>query len=152
MARQDANLASEFYVASQVFRLGKLATITLGQVKQIDLVVTDPRKPSRTVTIDVKGLKRKDNWPIGEFPSILRRRDHFYVLVSYLERFGELGIQPDVFIIPSMEIERILSPWSGRKDLKCVLYKTVKGGKYENAWHLLFGEAPKEPPHPPRLA
>lgn len=155
MAREDANLASEFYVASQLFRLelprlGKVATITLGQAKQIDLVVTDPRKPGRTVTIDLKGLKRKDNWPIGELSSILRRRDHFYVLISYLDRFSELGVQPDAFIIPSMmkgipSIERIVSPWSGRPDLKCVGYRTVKGSKYENAWHLLFHEAPRAP-------
>ena len=52
---QNTNLAAEFFVASQLFRLGYTVTITLGNTKEIDLLVAHP--DGRTVTIDVKGLK-----------------------------------------------------------------------------------------------
>ena len=35
----NTNLASEFYVASLLFRLGYAVTITLGHTKEIDLIV-----------------------------------------------------------------------------------------------------------------
>ena len=52
---EDTNLASEFYVASQLYRLGYVTVLTLGHTKEIDLVAIHP--DGRTVTIDVKGLK-----------------------------------------------------------------------------------------------
>lgn len=35
----NTNLAAEFYVASQIFRLGHTVTITYGNTKEIDLIV-----------------------------------------------------------------------------------------------------------------
>ena len=69
----ETNLASEFYVASQIFRLGYNATITLGHTKEIDLVVTHP--DGRFITIDVKGSKWKTSWPLK---LKRKRKDHFF--------------------------------------------------------------------------
>jgi hypothetical protein len=136
MARDKAentNLASEFYVASQLFRLGYVVTITLGHTKEIDLIVAHP--DGRTITIDVKGLKNTTNWPLKP---ILKSKNHFYVLVSYRNKFGNLQSPPDVFIIPSLEVENMLTPWTGRPDVKCVGYRKIKNSKYKDGWHLLF--------------
>lgn len=130
---QNTNLASEFYVASQLLRLGYVVTVTLGHTKEIDLIVAHP--DGRTITIDVKGLKNTTNWPLT--PK-LKRKDHFYVLVSYLNKFDDLNSQPDIFVIPSLEVENVLSLWSGRSDVKCVNYHGIKDSKYKNAWNKLF--------------
>jgi len=134
-SRQDANLPAEFYVASQLFRLGHTVTITLGHTKEIDLIVV--HSDGRTITIDVKGLKNTTNWPIN--PK-LEKEDHFFVLVSYLNKFGDLNIHPDVFVVPSLEIKSLLTPWSGKAHVKQkgVRYRDVKNSKYKNAWELLF--------------
>jgi len=86
----NTNLASEFYVASQLFRLGYEVTITLGHTKEIDLIVINPTN-GKTITIDVKGLKNKSNWPLT--PQ-LKRKDHFYVLVNYCNKFNDLDLNP----------------------------------------------------------
>ncbi len=127
---QNANLASEFYIASQLFRLGYVATLTLGHTKEIDLIVAHE---DRIITIDVKGLKNTTNWPIK---LKLKRDNHFYVLVSYHNQFGNTDFHPEVFVIPSMEIEDLLTNWPN-KSVTCIRYSKLKDSKYRNAWDLL---------------
>ncbi len=130
---QNTNLASEFYVASQLFRLGYMVTLTLGHTKEIDLIVAHP--DGRTITIDVKGLKDTTNWPLQ--PK-LKSKNHFYVLVSYCNKFDDLHSQPAVFVIPSIKVEDVLSAWSGKPNVTCVAYRDIKDGKHKDAWELLF--------------
>jgi hypothetical protein len=113
--------------------MGYIATITFGHTKEIDLIVAHP--DGRKISIDVKGLKNTTNWPIN--PKLIRK-DHFYVLVSYLSKYDDINIPPQVFVIPSSKIKKILGRWSGKPNVRCVNYQKVKDGKYKNAWHLLF--------------
>jgi len=129
----DTNLASEFYIASQLFRLGYVATVTLGHTKEIDLIVVHP--DGRTITIDVKGLRDTTNWPL--IPK-LKSKNHFYILVCYKNKFNDLSFQPEVFVVPSLEIDNIIVPWAGKPDVTCVGYRDVKNSKYKDAWELLF--------------
>lgn len=129
----NTNLASEFYIASQLYRLGCVATLTLGHTKEIDLVVIHP--DGRTVTIDVKGLKNTTNWPLQ--PK-LKSKDHFYILVNYKNKLGNLSFHPEVFVIPSLEADNLLSSWAGKPKVKCIEYKNVKNSRYKDAWDLLF--------------
>ena len=48
---QNTNLAAEFYVASQLFRLGYIVTITLGHTKEIDLIVAHPDDGTHEKTV-----------------------------------------------------------------------------------------------------
>ena len=130
---QNTNLAAEFYVASQLFRMGLTVTLTLGHTKEIDLMVAHP--DGRTVTIDVKGLKNKTNWPIK--PKLISK-SHFFVLVSYINKFKNVEVQPEVFVVPSTQLKALLHGWSGRPDITAVGYTHVKGGRFKDAWPLLF--------------
>jgi hypothetical protein len=132
---QNTNMSSEFYVASQLYRLGYIVTITLGHTKEIDLIVAHP--DGRTITIDVKGLKNRTNWPLK--PKLIRR-DHFYVLVSYIDKYQDISIPPEIFVIPSTRVKSLLGNWTGRPDITAVGYNRVRNGKYKDAWHLLFGK------------
>lgn len=129
---QNTNLASEFFVASQLFRLGYIVTITLGHTKEVDLIVVN--KEGRKVSIDVKGLVGRTNWPLN--PKLIRE-DHFYILITHKDKFNDLNTIPEVYIIPSVEINNLLTKWKNRSG---VTYKTLKNSKYNNAWHLLFSE------------
>ena len=129
----NPNLTSEYFVASQLLRLGYVVTITLGQTKEIDLLVANP--DGRTRTIDVKGLKDTTNWPLK--PK-LRREEHFFVLVNYRGKLTDPSFMPEVFVVPSLEIETLLSPWSGKPEVTCVEYRKIKGSRYQCAWDLLF--------------
>ena len=130
---QDTNLASEFYIASQLYRLGYITVLALGHTKEIDLVAIHP--DGRTATIDVKGLKNTTNWPLQ--PK-LKKKEHFYVLVNYKDKFRDLTFRPEVFVIPSLEVDSLLCSWAGKPEVKCVGYKDVKNSKYRDAWDLLF--------------
>ena len=129
----STNLAAEFFVASQLHRLGYIVTLTLGNTKEVDLLVAHP--DGRKVSIDTKGLKNKTNWPLT--PK-LKRKDHFFALVSYVNHFEDVECQPEVFIIPSVEIDKVLTGWSGSKTVTCVGYSKLKNSKYKKAWPLLF--------------
>lgn len=131
--KQNTNLASEFYIASCIMRLGLTCTITLGHTKEVDLVVANEK--GNTVTVDVKGLKNSTNWPLT---NPLRRRSHFYVFVTYRNKIGDITVSPEVYVVPSTSIIRLLSPWAGRPSLTCVPYSLLRTKvKYRNAWHLI---------------
>jgi hypothetical protein len=130
---ENTNLASEFFVASQLFRLGHIVTITLGHTKEIDLIVTNEN--GHVITIDVKGLKNKTNWPVK--PKLISE-NHFFIFVSYLNKFSELATEPDVFIVPSIRIKRMLGKWSGNPNVTAIEYSKLKNSNYKNAWYLLF--------------
>jgi hypothetical protein len=131
---QATNLASEFFVASQLIRLGCTVTITLGHTKEIDLLVERP--DGETFTVDVKGLRNKTEWPLQPKR---QRQDHFYVLVSYLNKFGDVDVQPEVYIVPSLGVESLLSIWGGEASMRGMSYKRMKEETaYQDAWHLLL--------------
>jgi hypothetical protein len=127
---QNTNLASEFYIASLLFRLGYSVTITLGHTKEIDLIVTN--KNSKKISVDVKGLGGKTNWPIK--PKLISE-DHFYVLVTYLNKFRNLEVVPEVYIIPSLQVRDLITDWTTRSG---ITYKDLKNSRFKDAWHLLF--------------
>ncbi len=85
-SRQTASLSAEFHVASQLARLGHTVTLTMGQHKEIDIIVA--HQDGRMVTIDAKGLKNTTNWPLKP-----KRKDktHFFALVGYRNKFQDLS-------------------------------------------------------------
>lgn len=130
---KTANLAAEFYVASLLYRLGYVATLTLGHTKNVDIVVVNDK--GETITIDVKGLKTTTTFPV--IPKVARKT-HFFVLVSFKNKMGNLNILPDVFVIPSLKIKApLLKKWPSHPEVTSVDYRDLKDSKYKDAWHLL---------------
>ncbi len=130
---QNTNLASEFFIASQLFRLGYVVTLTLGHTKEVDLIAIRPTG-GEAITIDVKGLKNTTNWPLK--PKRMSKR-HYFILVAWCNKFDNLNFQPEVFIIPSTDIKKLLSKWTGRSNVTCVGYSRIRNSKYKDAWNLL---------------
>jgi len=128
-----ANLPAEFFVASQLMRLGHTVALTLSQTKEVDLLVRTRR--GRMLTVDVKGLKNRTNWPIRRKKA---RPDHYYVLVSYRGRFKDPNVPPDVFVVPSTKLSRLLGRWSGTTTGQtAVAYSRARRSRFQDRWDLL---------------
>jgi hypothetical protein len=121
--RQSSNLAAEYYVASLLFRLGYVATVTFGNTKEIDLIVLDP-ETKKTVTLDVKGLKNTTNWIMPR--NLLENPNHFYVLVTFKNKISDLNEIPEVYTLPSKQVKKIWVGWIGRDEVKAIKYSDLR--------------------------
>ena len=61
----NTNLAAEFYVLSMLYRKGYNAYLTLGNKKSVDIIIE--KEHGQILTVDVKGLAGKTNWPMDNF-------------------------------------------------------------------------------------
>jgi hypothetical protein len=122
----DTNLAAEFYVLSVLHRLGMSATLTLGNKKAVDIVVT--RDVADTLTVDVKGLAGTTNWPIDNLRP--GRKNHFIVFVSFLGKISEPSVLPEVYIVPSERISTASPVYVNPKQSR----RVVQYGKAREVW------------------
>ena len=81
----------------------------------MDLMVYDPGTQKK-VTIDVKGLKNTTDWIMPNNPC--QGSDHFYVLVTFKNKFGDLEEIPEVYTLPSEQITKLCACWLEEKKLK----------------------------------
>ncbi len=131
LQKYNTNLASEYYVLSMLYRLGVDAYLTLGNKKSIDIVIEHGKNVQ---TVDVKGLAGTTMWPLDNFKG--GNKNHYIVLVSFINKISEPSIVPEVYIVPSKEIRKFFYENPKRTRLGINLYKMRKSGtKYKGAWH-----------------
>lgn len=132
-AQYNTNLAAEFHVLSILHRLGRDATLTMGNKKSVDIVVV--RSAGDTLTVDVKGLAGKTSWPVDNVKS--DKRNHFLAFVCFLGKIENPESLPDVWIIPSSSIGKFTytSPKGRRVVQLSRLRREAKA--YKDAWNLL---------------
>lgn len=129
----NTNLAAEFYVMSVLHRLGADAALSLGNKKSVDIAVI--RSEGESVTIDVKGLAGTTSWPVDNVRKY--KSGHFLVFVCYGGKIGVPEVLPDVWIVPSLELEPLVynSPRGRRVVQRSVMRKA--GAIYKDAWDYL---------------
>ena len=133
MTAYNTNLAAEFFVLSMLHRKGITANLTLGNRKEVDIVVE--KATGELITIDVKGIAGTTSWPIDRFAG--GRKGHFLIFVSFKGKIGDETVIPEVYVIPSPVVSRIL--YKGRTGRQFVeLRKLRKSGKYKDCWELLL--------------
>lgn len=131
--KYNTNLAAEFYVLSVLHRLGLDANLTLGNKKAVDIVVV--RDAGRTYTLDVKGLAGQTGWPIDNLKR--GREGHFIVFVSFLNKIDKPEVPPEVYIVPSTEMDALAySAPSGRKLLGFGVMRK-NADRFKDNWNLL---------------
>jgi hypothetical protein len=136
VTRYNTNLAAEFYVLSMLHRLGADATLTLGNKKGVDIVVV--RDTGDAVTIDVKGVAKRYDWPASNVQSPHPER-HFLVLVSFEGQIADPSVAPRCWVVPLPDLEPYLHMYGTRLD---VLRSSMQehGEQFEDAWSLISGE------------
>jgi hypothetical protein len=118
MSGYDTNLAAEFHVLSVLHRLGADATLTLGNKKSVDIVLV--RKAGDAVTVDVKGVSGKYDWPADNVRERLGFR-HFLALVSFEGQIGNPDFMPHVWVVPYKNIRRFMKQFKGRRNISRAL-------------------------------
>lgn len=138
MTRYNTNLAAEFYVLSMLHRLGADAALTLGNKKGVDIMVA--RAAGEAVTVEVKGVAKRYDWPAGNIQSPHPER-HFVVLVSFEGQIADPTVAPRCWVVPLPDLEPYLHQYGTRLD---VLQSSMQenGEQFENAWTLITGELP----------
>lgn len=135
MVAYNTNLAGEFYILSMLYRLGADATLTLGNKKSVDIAVI--QAAGDAVTVDVKALAGKTSWPVDNF--LGGRVGHFLALICFLKRIADPTLVPEVYIVPSAEVESFIyhAP-GGRKVIPLSRMRRDDGKKYRDAWKQLL--------------
>lgn len=141
MTTYNTNLAAEFYVLSMLYRLGVDASLTLGNKKAVDIIVTSDRKAMKT--IDVKGLAGPYDWPADNIHE-LEDPEHFYALLSFENKITKPDFAPPVWIIPANQLKPFIHIFTTRKVVSRAEIK-AKGLCFKNAWHLITGNPPAIP-------
>jgi len=132
MSRENTNLAAEFFVLSQLQRLGASVHITLGHHKAVDIVVE--RDDGSMKTIDVKGSATQDWFADGLTRS---KKSHFVVFVAYVNRMKDIHFAPEVYMVPCSHLGEVIQK-VGKKDV--VRLKTLRdhSSTYRDAWKKLM--------------
>lgn len=133
------NIASEFFIVSLLSRLGLDASLTLGNKKRVDILVS--QSEGRALTIDVKAVAGKMDWILGN-TKFEGAKGHFVVLVGYEGKFNEPLAIPRVWVVPSGELLAHMKV-AGNGKTHYVPRKAFleNGAKYENAWSHLQHES-----------
>ncbi len=139
---ENSNLASEFYVMSLLYRMGLSPILTLGNKKEIDILIHTKNK---TYTVDVKGIKDKSNWPVGtkaKIESIRELKNHIFIFVSFLNKINDPNVRPEIFVVPSEDVINLKVSWGEKHDQYSIMYNALKkeATKYENAWRYLTND------------
>jgi hypothetical protein len=132
MTKYNTNLASEFYVLSMLHRLGADAALTLGNKKSVDIIVVENRT---IITIDVKGLEKRYDWPADNIRLSEDPAD-FYALVSFEGKITDPLSTPSVWIIPSGELAQFIHPYKTRTVISRARVQT-EGQRFLQAWSLI---------------
>lgn len=137
MTRYDTNLAAEYHVLSCLHRIGLTANLTLGNKKGVDIVVL--RDDGNAVTVEVKGIAKKYDWPAGNL--VTKHPDrHFVALVSFEGRIDEADMPPPrVWAIPFPKLERFKRVYPGGRTNVSRAAIRADGDEFETAWHLIAG-------------
>ena len=135
--RSLTGAAGEHYIAFRFAAMGYAVGLTTRGTRSVDMVVANPNN-GKSITIDTKTMQkafqrsRTDCWwkwrmGIKAYEKPIHE-DYFYALVDLK---GDPTERPDVFVVPSNELEHLLEshpvgvdPESGKlTDVWCVIYE-----------------------------
>ena len=126
----NTGIASEYLVLSKLYRLELEAYISQGNKKSVDIrVIRDNDTP---VSIDVKSVRGYSSLVVN---NVEPKANHFVVFVIYNNKFSELQIEPDIYVVPSSEVPNITQTFKKEK-------RVMKGalGEYKEKWeYIQFG-------------
>jgi hypothetical protein len=125
----QTGFAAELFVAAELVKQGHLVTITFGNEKAIDLLVAKADDPTVIRTIDVKGLAKRNDWPMDGY---VKKTRHPAVYVFCL--LNPPLQRPDFFIVPKQDVDTIIA---NCKDPNWIGFGMLEG--YKEKWELIWG-------------
>ena len=95
MEKNNTHLAGEFFVAAELFKRDFQVSMTLGNAKEVDLIIRTPKK--KTLSIQVKALQDKNCFTLAVNKVVPH---DIYVFVFLYDDKNH----PDYFILTGSEI------------------------------------------------
>ena len=141
LEKSQTGIASEFYVAGELCRLGYNVTLTFGNTKAIDLLI---QKEGRVLAVQVKGIQADrsicwnlDKTKISDDPNL------YLVLVNL--HVDTPTVKPDFFILSAKEAQNLFTDSKDSKRSYLDYNKIKKLDNYQDKWDK-FGrvEIPKD--------
>jgi hypothetical protein len=128
-------MAGEFFVMERLFRAGHEPALTLGNAKNVDILVATHSGPIRKIS--VKAVQGGGKWPVGK-SDYSSSYDLIFVFLRY-KSFGDLITDPDVWVMPATHVQARKQKWI---DGAAIYYAhsthvPVDLNEYKNAWHHL---------------
>lgn len=135
----DTGVAAEYFVLSQIYRLGLEAYISQGNKKTIDIRVI--QENGNPLSIDVKAVRGYSSLVVN---NVKTSENHFIAFVIYNNKFEDVLTQPEVYIVPSLEVPSITKHFREER-------RVMKGSldNYLNNWSAL--RANKAPQPTPKM-
>ncbi len=125
----NTGIASEYLILSKLYRLELEAYMSQGNKKSVDIRVI--KKDWTTLSIDVKSVRGYSSLVVNNVES---RENHFLVFVVYNNKFEDINVNPDIFIVPS---EKVCEPLvSIFKEEKRVMKNKLL--EYKDRWDFLI--------------
>ena len=118
-------LAAEYQIMSCLIRQGYEVYLTLGNKKKTDIRVICQRS-NKAWSVDVKAVKGYSSLIVN---NVKISADHIVVFVIYNNKLEDPSYMPDIFIVPSLEVESITSHF---KKEKRVMKSAIE--KYKDKW------------------
>jgi hypothetical protein len=129
----NTGIASEYLVLSKLYRLELEAYISQGNKKSVDIRVI--RESGIPISIDVKSVRGYSSLVIN---NVEPKDKHFIIFVIYNNKFEDLTVEPEIFIVPSIKIPSITETYGKEK-------RVLKGKltDFKDQWHYIsdgYGE------------
>jgi hypothetical protein len=103
-------MAGEFFVMEKLYRLGHQPALTIGKAKSIDILVRTTK--GNLYEVSVKAVCGGGKWPVGTDDHSLHP-NRVFVFLHY-RSFGEIYSNPDVFVVPAIEVEKMVAVHGSR--------------------------------------
>jgi hypothetical protein len=123
----NTGIAAEYFILSQLYRRGVEAYVSQGNKKAIDIRVV--LENEKAVSIDVKAVRGYSSLVVN---NVTPKENHYLVFVIYNNKFEDVDVYPDVFVVPSNDVPAITKQWKEER-------RVMKGdlAPYLNKWELL---------------
>ena len=123
----NTGIAAEYFVLSQIYRLGLEAYISQGNKKAIDIRLI--QENGNPISLDVKAVRGYSSLVVN---NVKVKENHYIAFVIYNNKFQDVLTLPEVYIVPSIDVPSITKHFKEEK-------RVMKGDleKYRNNWNVL---------------
>ena len=120
----NTGIASEYLILSKFYRMELEAYMSQGNKKSVDIRLI--KKDGQAISVDVKAVRGYSSLVIN---NVEAKENHFVVFVIYNNKFEDISVEPEIFVVPTNELAAITETYGEEK-------RVMKGklGNYKNKW------------------
>jgi len=111
-----------------LYRQGVEAYLSQGNKKSIDIRII--KSDGTSISVDVKSVRGYSSLVVN---NVKAENNHFVVFVIYKNQFEKLDLLPDIYIVPSNQLELITEIYGNEKR---VLKGKIKD--FKNKWEYII--------------